>query len=745
MKNTIKVLSFAAVFAAGAFAQQWTIATATATVPVKVNTAAKVVFAPIAGDEGTGTEGNVAASTEKEFEIGLSGGFVNLESEPPPTKISYPRRANAGVHVSYSRGNVNLSLPAQLYSNAVISLYSLNGKLVLSGNASASKSISKSNVPVGIYLLSVRGANGKYFATRLAHSGDGLNINAAFTGTDNTVLTALSKSGDYGRWTITVSADGYFTETRMFKPDEGINPVEVFELTQPTATPKASFKETVGNVSFDMVYVPSGTFTIGCEAASGCPANTKAVEGVKVSNYYIGKAPVTNALWNAVMGGTATCNNYYPRCTDPYTNTTWFDAMEFACKLSEMTGRHYRMTTEAEWEYAAKNHLSSLDSLKSTEEWAYNTWSGTHSGGTDPVGNASGAYDQKTRRNAQGVGNNITGRLIRSVEGKGPALRLAISADTDYPPGYVSPCNLHMPEMGAEPENSYRDPRWITGSETQWEASGQMAEMGLGFSLRVWEDGTAALKGYGSSYTNGQWFTSNNIAFVFVPSSGSSSLTKLAYIFLDKAQGSLISNSYTGRIAKKAVSNVTKPTISGGLKSGKELALAAGDDYKMVDMVNIPPDARKQDRRLLDGQDSGWFQHNVGSAHHYRKDVDLDEFRFTVNQGGGRTMLANGTWFTVNNTFLRITHKDGYSCDYLYLITSGGNFYHNSFMGYERGDFRSFTKTVNGHSNLNSCGGTICVDEIPKDLAVSAYAPGGYMDNGHSTFVPAPCPVGGCD
>jgi len=724
-------------------AQEWTLSTGTATVPVKVNVAANVVLAPIGGVSGTGAEGAVTANVEKEFSIGLSGGYILAGS----SKTSYlpSGRANAGAQAKYSRGNVTLNLSEQSYKSAEISLYSVNGKRVLSGNASASKanafSVSRANVPSGVYLLSVRGANGNSFATRLTHNGGRLNVNTAFTGMDNAALNKSAAAGDYGQWTITVSASGYHTITRTIKPDAGQNPLETFELIRPAATSKANFAETVGKVSFDMVYIPGGTFTIGCEAASGCPANSKAVEGVKVSNYYISKSPVTNDLWNAVMGGSA-CNQYYPKCTDPATNMTWFDAMEFACKLSALTGRNYRMTTEAEWEFAAKNHLSSLAALGSTEEWAYNTWSGTHSGGTDPVGNASGAYDQKTRRNAQGTGNNITGRLIRSVEGKGPTLRLAISADADYPPNYVAPCYLHMPEMGAEPVNSYRDPRWVTGDDAQWDASGQMAEMGLGFSLRVWEDGTAALKGYGSSYTSGQWFTSNNIAFVFVPNSGS--ITKLAYIFLNEKDGSLISNSYTGRIAKKTVSNITKPTIS-SLKSGKELALAAGDDYKMVDMVNIPAAAKKQDPRLLDGPDTGWFQHNVGSAHHYRKDVDLDEFRFTVNQNNGRTMLANGTWFTVNNTFLRVTHKDGYSCDYLYLVTSGGQFYHNSFMGYERGDFRSFTKTPNGHNNFKSCGADICIDEIPKGLAVSAYAPGGYMDNGHSTFVPAPCPPGGCN
>jgi hypothetical protein len=498
--------------------------------------------------------------------------------------------------------------------------------------------------------------------------------------------------------------------------------------------PGEDFTEKVGSVSFDMVYVAGGTFTIGCES-DGCPADAKPVSGVKVSSYHIGKTEVTTGLWNAVMG---TSSSGMGGASSSYTSMTWYDAMEFACKLGQMTGRKYRMTTEAEWEYAAKNHKSSLEKIGSGEEWAYNTWSSTHMGGTDPVGPSSGQHTQKTRRDAQGTVDNITGRLIRSIEGIGPALRLAISHEMAFPPSMVPACDLHAPKMGSEPENSYRDPRWITGSEAHWK-TGSIA---IGsFDLRVWEDGTAKL---GNS--NGQWFTSNNFAFVFVPSSGSSK--KFAYIFLDETQGSMISDlgftsgGYIGRIAKEAATSVDKPTVA-GLKSGAELAAAAGDDYKMVDMVNIPESAKQQDARLLDGTSQGWFQDNrsAGGIHHYRKDVDPDEFRFTVNQGTSRTMLANGKWFTINNTFLRVTHSTGYTTDYLYAVDASGTFYHDSFQAYERGDFRMFKKTANGSDTFAATCGSICSDEIPKGEPASLYA---RMENGKSTFVPAPCPAGGC-
>ncbi len=504
--------------------------------------------------------------------------------------------------------------------------------------------------------------------------------------------------------------------------------------------PAADFTDTVKGVAIDMARVAGGTLTLGCEAGT-CPADTNPVADVKVGNYHIGKTEVSIAMWNAVMDTNVPS---YGGAGGSYTGMTWYDAMEFSCRLSELTGRNYRMTTEAEWEYAAKNRRSALDKIGTGEEWAYNSWNSAHSGGTDPVGTNSGMHTQKTRRDAQGTADNITGRLIRSIEGIGPALRLAISDEMDLPPGYVSPCDLHAPKVGGEPVNSYRDPRWITGSGAHW-TKGSLA---IGnFDLRVWEDGTARL---GS--TNGQWFTSNNIAFVFVPNSGT--ITKFAYIFLDSVQGSLISDKsfmsggFVGRIMKEAAGDLAKPAIA-SIKSGEELAAAAGDDFKMVDMVSIPEAVKKQDPRLLDeGTDRGWFQNNAtaGGTHNYRKDVDADEFRFAVIDKGQVTMLANGDWFTVNNTFLRVTHSTGYTTDYLYAVDADGTFYHNSFQAYERGDFRLFEIYLNNSTEFPAtCSGTSCTTELPKGADAPFYATiPALIETGKSTFVPAPCPAGGC-
>jgi hypothetical protein len=265
--------------------------------------------------------------------------------------------------------------------------------------------------------------------------------------------------------------------------------------------PAADYVEQVGGVSFDMVYIPGGTFTLGCETSS-CDPDTSPVPGVSVSSYHMMKNEVSAALREAVTG----------EAVSGFGSGNWYDCIRLACELSRQTGRPYRMQTEAEFEYAAKNYLGKLAQIDGSEEWEYNSWSTSHSTDlTDPVGPASGKHTQKTRRD-KATGDNITGRLIRSIDGIGPSCRLVVSNEMDYPPDYVPPCQI-CPPHGEEPENSYRDPRWITGSDMHWVAG---AELGFGtMDLRVWEDGTAK-----QGNTDGQWFTSNNIAFVFVPNSG---------------------------------------------------------------------------------------------------------------------------------------------------------------------------------------------------------------------------------
>ncbi len=109
---------------------------------------------------------------------------------------------------------------------------------------------------------------------------------------------------------------------------------------------KKSFTETVNGVSFKMIYVEGGTFTMGNIKDSDEPAHK-----VKLSNYHIGETEVTQELWSAVMGYN---NSKFKGNNLPVENISWYEAQEFCEKLSNLTGKSYSLPTEAQWEYAAE-------------------------------------------------------------------------------------------------------------------------------------------------------------------------------------------------------------------------------------------------------------------------------------------------------------------------------------------------------------------------------------------------------
>lgn len=102
-----------------------------------------------------------------------------------------------------------------------------------------------------------------------------------------------------------------------------------------------------------MVYVEGGTFTMGCTSEQNdCWDDEKITRRVTLSSYYIGKYEVTQAQWFAVMGDNPSHFSGCDQC--PVESVSWTDARAFCRRLSKMTGKNYRLPTEAEWEFAAR-------------------------------------------------------------------------------------------------------------------------------------------------------------------------------------------------------------------------------------------------------------------------------------------------------------------------------------------------------------------------------------------------------
>ena len=116
--------------------------------------------------------------------------------------------------------------------------------------------------------------------------------------------------------------------------------------------------ENLGNgIDLEMVYVPGGRFLMGSpenEDKKGWRYNGEAEEpqhDVSVPAFFMGKYPVTQEQYQAVMGKEP---SRFKGDNRPVENVTWNDATEFCQKLSQQTGKTYRLPSEAEWEYACR-------------------------------------------------------------------------------------------------------------------------------------------------------------------------------------------------------------------------------------------------------------------------------------------------------------------------------------------------------------------------------------------------------
>ena len=220
-----------------------------------------------------------------------------------------------------------------------------------------------------------------------------------------------------------------------------------------TATPPSNvITVTANGVSFKMVKVQGGTFTMGATSEQGTNvySNEKPAHSVTLGDYYIGQTEVTQELWKAVMGNNpskfAPIQTNSSRCSydafvedakklnqrkpgtvriptreewdatmistkgsllRPVEQVSWNDCQTFIRKLNSITGKSFRLPTEAEWEFAARggnksNHYKYSGSNNIGDvAWyyknAYDVGSNSPNYGTHPVGTKSanelGIYD----------------------------------------------------------------------------------------------------------------------------------------------------------------------------------------------------------------------------------------------------------------------------------------------------------------------------------------------------------------
>jgi formylglycine-generating enzyme required for sulfatase activity len=128
------------------------------------------------------------------------------------------------------------------------------------------------------------------------------------------------------------------------------------------------FKEDLGNgITLDMVAIPGGTFTMGSPSNEIYSFDDEHLQHqVTVPPFFMGKYPITQAQWRAIASRTDLKVEQYIDLKPAYfkdrpdsnrrpvEQVNWYDAVEFCARLSKLTGREYRLPSEAEWEYACR-------------------------------------------------------------------------------------------------------------------------------------------------------------------------------------------------------------------------------------------------------------------------------------------------------------------------------------------------------------------------------------------------------
>jgi formylglycine-generating enzyme required for sulfatase activity len=163
-----------------------------------------------------------------------------------------------------------------------------------------------------------------------------------------------------GKHQLRISKEGFVDYTQMLEI-KGNETAEVTATLEKLTDGKVSSADgprrdvTIGDVTFTMIRVEGGTFTMGATSEQGNDAYDfeKPAHEVTLSTFYIGETEVTQELWEAVMGNNPT-RSWYQGAERPIADISWDECQTFVFRLKQKTGLSFRLPTEAEWEYAAR-------------------------------------------------------------------------------------------------------------------------------------------------------------------------------------------------------------------------------------------------------------------------------------------------------------------------------------------------------------------------------------------------------
>ncbi len=134
---------------------------------------------------------------------------------------------------------------------------------------------------------------------------------------------------------------------------EGMPMVASAAFTSPIPAISPGDPAVDSNSTLEFVHITGGCYCMGLNPGEGL-RDTSPSHQVCIDDYYMGKYEVTQGQWREIMGSNPSTLS---ACGDdcPVVDVSWNEVQEFIHRLSERTGKAYRLPTEAEWEYAVLN------------------------------------------------------------------------------------------------------------------------------------------------------------------------------------------------------------------------------------------------------------------------------------------------------------------------------------------------------------------------------------------------------
>jgi len=233
----LAALAVGSVFSVGAFAD----GSGDALVPFKVNVDARIEAVTVT------SAGEIVVSDDLYLHAGEQAVLsIPLQKATGVINGAQKGRSGKAAVVRYRAGKVSLSLPAQSYKDAEVSLYALNGKRILQSKVSASnasRNISRRNVVSGVYMLRVKGVDGNVTNSRLTHRSGALDISVAFVGENAASNPArMAKSAAEAEagsaWYILIYSEnnGFLDSVYTLTPASGQNTLQDITLRSTPAT-----------------------------------------------------------------------------------------------------------------------------------------------------------------------------------------------------------------------------------------------------------------------------------------------------------------------------------------------------------------------------------------------------------------------------------------------------------------------------------------------------------------------------